>query len=445
MAQPEGVSVAFGQAALTADPDWTRIDADQTLLLVTGWQTKRGRTYILDKTDTGTASVDFYDFAGTMDPTNADGPFFPMDPNCPFAIALYNPVTETWKTIYTGLEQNVELTLDLTESFLTGTLSAADLFSLLAIAEIPPGVDFAAADDGSNSPNGIGDTTYAQQSVNDRLLTILADADITDPAFIDFFTGNVQVQACVEPPGTKVLQALQDTADAEFPGVANLYVSTDGKITFRGRLARFNPSDYDPHTWQCGDTAAVAAGGSGWVLINGLTYDRDVEKVINAASFSPQGIADDAIAAQLDADGTSITQFGPRTLSGSDLLTAGGEGSDTNDANDETFLYAEYYVENCKLAQNRVSQITFRWLPPEDPRAGDLWNLLCNVEIGDIVEITTTHPGAGGFLAEPYFVEGISYDAKPLGREDIPDMVDITLTLDLSPKAYFTSNPFPSE
>lgn len=449
MAQPEGVSVAFGQAALTASPTWTRID-DPATLSVSEWQTNRGRAYILDKTDTGTASVTFTDLKGTLDPTNADGPFFPMDPNCPFAIALYNPVTETWHTVFTGLIQNTEITVDLSEIFSTGTLTAADLFSILAIAEIPPGVDFAAADDGSNTANEIGDTTYAQQAVNDRLLTILADAGITDPAFIDFTSGNVQVQACVEPPGTKVLQALQDTADAEFPGVANLYVSTDGKITFRGRLARFDPSSYSAHTWLCGDVAAVAAGGDGWCLMSGLTFDRDVEKVINGALFSPEGIADIDLADQLevaDDGGASIEQFGPRTLTGADLLTAGGEGDDTNDANQETQLYGEYYVSNYNLAQNRVSQITFRWLSPEDPRAAALWNLLCNVEIGDVVEITTTHPGGGGFVSEPFFVEGIAYDAKPLGRPDIPDMVDITLTLDLSSKAYFNpdDNPFPSE
>lgn len=446
MAQPEGVSVAFGEAALTADPTWIRID-DQTIALVTGWQTKRGRTYITDKSDTGTANVDFYDLLGSLDPTNATGPFTPMDPNCPFAIALYNPVTETWHTIYRGLEQNVQCVLDLSENFLTGTMPAADLFSLLAIAEIPPGVDFADAADGSNTANEIGDTTYAKQSVQDRIYAILADAGITDPAVLDIFSGNVQVQACVESPGTKVLQPLQDAADAEFPGIANLFISKEGVITFRGRRARFDPDSYSAHTWHCGDTAAVAAGGSGWCLIAGLQFDKDVEKVINAADFSPQGISDIDIPGQLVTDPTSIDQFGPRGLSGADLLTAGGEGTDDNDANEETKLYSTYYVENMAAALPRISQLTFRWLPPEDARAGDLWNLLCNVEIGDIVVVTTTHPGGGGFAADEYFVEGISYDAKPLGREDIPDMVDVTCVLDLSPRGYFNpdDNPFPDE
>lgn len=445
MAQPEGVSVAFGEAALTADPTWVRID-DQTVALVTGWQTKRGRAYILDKSDTGTSSVSFYDLLGSLDPTNATGPFTPMDPNCPFAIALYNPVTATWHTVYTGLEQNVECDLDLSENFLTSTMTAADLFSLLAIGEIPPGVDFAAAADGSNTANNIGDTTYAQQPVNDRILAILADGGITATEFLDIFSGNVQVQACIEAPGTKILQALQDAADAEFPGIANLFISKEGKITFRGRRARFNPGDYDAHTWQCGDTAAVEAGGSGWCLIAGLKFDKDVEKVINASNFSPQGISDIDIPGQLVTDPTSIAKYGPRGLSGADLLTAGGEGTDSgSDANEETKFYSTYYVDNLAAALPRIKQLTFRWLPPEDPWAADLWNLLCNVEIGDIVVITTTHPGGGGFAADEYFVEGISYDAKPLGREDIPDMVDITCVLDLSPRGYFNTDPFPAE
>lgn len=445
MAAPEGVSVAYGQDALTASPTWTRID-DPALLTVTGWQTHRGRAYVLNQTDTGTANVDYTDLLGTMDPTNSGGPFYPMDPNCPFAIALYNPVTASWHGVYRGLTQNVKNTLDLSEVFLTGNVPASDLFSLLAVAEVPPGLDFDSSDAGTSTANTVGDTTYAQQNVDDRIKAILADFGLPS-GLATIFSGNVQVQATVESPGSKILAALRDAADAEFPGIANLFVDKDGLVTFYGRLARFDPTSYSAHTWNVGDWAYVN-GGSGRIIIAGLDFDRDVEKVINAARFCPQGIAPGDIPGQLAASTTSIAKYGLRTLSGDDLITAGHVDPGVTTALEETASYGVFYADettgNYKDVHTRVGQLKLRWLPPEDDNAEDLWNMLCNVEIGDLVNITTTHPGGGGFSAEPCFVEGISYDAKPLGRGDIPDMVDITCMLDLSSREYFNSDPFPT-
>lgn len=440
MAAPEGVSVAFGSDALNTAPDWVRIDDPAGIQVVTGWQIRRGRTYITDVTETGTAQADFADTVGALDPTNTTGPFWPMNPNCPFAIALYNPVAEEWVTLFTGLVQQVPQTMDVSARVCKGSVMAQDLFSLLAIAEIPPGVDFADANDGTNTANEIGDTTYSQQAVDDRILTILADAGITDPDLLSIFSGNVQVQATIEPPGTNVLPALQDAAEAEFPAVANLFVTKAGATAFRGRLSRFDPTnpDYDINTWNVGDQIAVDADSS-LALIAGLSFDRDVAKVINAALITPENIADADIPGQLVADADSVEAYGPRTYSGQNLIVAGGEGDDDNDAEEECVLFGTFFKDNFKDAQTNITQLTFRWVPLGAPNDAAHWAFLCGVELGDVVNVTTTHPGGGGFSAQPYFVEGISYQAVP-GL----DNPDITLTLDLSPGAYFTpdSNPF---
>jgi hypothetical protein len=55
------------------------------------------------------------------------------------------------------------------------------------------------------------------------------------------------------------------------------------------------------------------------------------------------------------------------------------------------------------------------------------------MDISHSVAITIASPGGGGFNAEPFFVEGVHENCQPLG----PAYDDVTMTLDLSPKAYY--------
>jgi hypothetical protein len=73
-------------------------------------------------------------------------------------------------------------------------------------------------------------------------------------------------------------------------------------------------------------------------------------------------------------------------------------------------------------------------MSPAQPHAAATWNLLSLIEIGDQVSLTVGSPGGGGFTDEGFFVEGIHEQVQPLGA----DYDDVTLTLDLSPQAYFT-------
>jgi hypothetical protein len=440
------VSVAFGQAALSATPTWTRIDDPAGHHLVTSWKVKRGRTFMTDRTEAGEASADFIDTAGKLDPTNSTGPFYPMNPNCPFAIALWHPYESAWHTVYTGLVQNMPQTLDVTEKFITGTINAADLFSLLAVDEIPPGVTYTSTTSGGTATSAIavGESTYAASTVQDRLKAILADSGIPS-GLTDIFSGNVNVQYTIYPPGTKVLAALQDAADAEFPGVANLYVSkgtggTAAKVVFHGREARWDPTgtaagtDWVYTEWNAGDLTDVGLHSS-HATISELSFDRDVAKVINAALVSPDNILDAEIPGQLSASTASIATFGNRVYTSENMITQSGE-NDGKNANEETELFGAYYVNNFQDAQNRVSSVTFHAHPSATSATFDI---VSKVDIGDRVNVTTTHPGGGGFNAAPYYVEGISYEAKPSGATAT---ADVQMTLELSPMEYFTQGPF---
>lgn len=434
------VSVAYGSAALAAAPSYTVLDTEAGLH-INGWRTKRGRQFLTDRTGAGTASFDFSDTAGVLDPTHAAGPFYPMDPNCPAKIELRNPVSGSYVQVFGGLVQDIPTTVRMTDAPMNqGAVDLADMFSLLALKEVPPGLDFDSSGSGTTTPNTVGDTRYAATDVQSRILAILADAGVPS-ALYTIFSGNVNVQAIVYSPGYKILAALQDAADAEFPGVANLYCDKTGILTFHGRLARFNSGPGNPYgiqTWKVGDAQAVAADTSKALLaVNGLMIDRDVTKVINNALCTPLNILSADIAGQLVVDAGSITQYGARPYSAQNLHTAGGI-TDGNDALAETLLFADFYVANMADAQTRVKQAIFKAVPPGRSNAAAHWSFLCNVEIGDVVEITTTHPGGGGLSAEPYFVEGISYQVD----NQLTSTPNVTMTLDLSPQAYFTTEPW---
>lgn len=420
MADPVGIAVAYGADALAETPDWVRLD-QETGVAVQSWTTQRGRSYLTDRTDAGQATIGFSDQNGSLDPTNAEGPFWPMDPNAPAAIALQHAVTGDWTSVFRGQIQDVPLTIWDQAARNTGTLPLVDLMSILAAVEVPPGDN--------------GNTIYEATDVQTRLFALAADGDVPS-GLVDFFTGNVDVQRTTYSGGEKILAAMQDAADAEFPGVSNLFVSKDGLLTFRGRLARFSPGDFGANTYNVGDSIAAAAHSS-WAVLSSLTLGRDVAKIINNALFTPVGISDAAVAGQLVSDSDSITAYGPRGITGQDLIIAHDNLLDLN-ANDACLKFGQFYVDNFKTPATRVIQAVFRGFPPGLPNATAQWNLLCGVEIGDVIEITTTHLGTGGFAAEPYFVEGISYDAQ-LGMRGI---WDIMMTLDLSPKTYYDSDPW---
>jgi hypothetical protein len=52
--------------------------------------------------------------------------------------------------------------------------------------------------------------------------------------------------------------------------------------------------------------------------------------------------------------------------------------------------------------------------------------------------VTVASPGGGGFNQDPHFFEGLHYEIRPLD----PEYAMVTMRPDLSPQAYFLSNPF---
>jgi len=404
-------------------------------MIVSGWSFRRGRNYELNKNSPGTATVTLIDTTSEIDPTN---PAYAFDPGTPAAIALHNPVTQTDHTVFRGNISRLQYQLYPSEKYAVATLELVDGLDRLARTEMNAGQGVTIQWGYFPSAAQPGDlffiTDDSGSAVANRINNVLNSAQ-WPVGLREIFSGNVALQQTFYAYRTPALNVILDAADAEFPGVANFYCQKDGRATFHGRLARFNPDDAQYHIskWRCGDTAAVQADATR-ALIFGLDYDQDVEKNINTAISTPKGIADADIAGQRVENAASIAAYGSRSISFDNLLTK-KDHFDNSGANAATKKFATYYVSNYKDPRTRVNRIIFKRLDPSHPNAQRVWQVMCNVDISDIIRLKTTHQG-GGF-DEDFYVEGITAEARPLSD----DFDDVVMHLDVSPRAYYNTNP----
>ena len=440
---PQGVSIAFNDSTLAANPDWTRIDDPGGINVVQGWSIDRGRSKELDKNQTGTAVIDTVDTTGVLDPTAGAL----TDPMKQGSISLQNPVTNSWSTIYRGFcDWEFDISSDTGYKAIKGTINMEDAFDLMSALEMTPGNHF-----GKKTTNPIGPTKLLQQFSGDiqyaegqqayeRIEEALNNA-AWPSSMQDIFSGNIFMQISTYARRDQLLTVIFDAADAEFPGVANVYVSKDGKFIFHGRYARFDPFNpqYRIQQWYAGDYAACQADAD-YAPIHKLGFRRSKQDIINVGLALPRGVMDHEAPGNIIIDEESVGIYGWRSVVFEDLLTFKGIIPNAPDltAVQETKLYGQYFVDNYSQPKTRITQLVFRPKRTEHFNAAALWTLMCDIEIGDVITVKTTHPGGGGFNNEDFFVEGIHYMAKPLKQ----NMHDVTLTLDVSPRAFYVISPF---
>ena len=447
------VAVAFDAGALVWAPTWTGLDANYPNL-VTSYSIDRGRQYELDRTDVGRATVEIADVDGVLDPTNPSSPYVgKIEPLKQVQINRFNPVDGNWYRRFRGWVEEYDYSFHPSQRVNMLTLTLVDIFEILAAIEMqltdPPswGIECDKASAGNIC-------WFDGDQIDTRINQILGQANIPDE-FSIVFTGNVHLWGYPTSPGESALTAIQEAADAEFPGVANVYTDRYGRLCAHGRYARFHPAEvaasagdtaWDWHHWHAGDSAAVAAAPGSTAHLRRFAVNRGLAKVINSAVATPVWVRDGSTAkpptaaqltGQLEQDLASQGTYGIRSWSAENLLTM--ESVDgLSDSLVETKRFAEYYVRNYASPRNRVTDIAFRTMCPGQPGATATWNLLSKVDIADQVDVTLASPGGGGLTGEPYFVEGVHETVQPLNA----DMDDITVTLDLSPQAYFDEDPW---
>jgi hypothetical protein len=448
-----GFMVALTNGPLDDPVSWTRLD-NHDGVLVESISISRGRADERSKTSPGTVMITGIDKKGDLDPTNTSSPFYPnLQPVKQAAIQLYNPTNATWNYLFRGYIDTLEFTLNQREEWLEFTITLIDMLDMLNDAEITP-------DNAGNTvpSESTGDCYYTGQAVDDRILAVLADAStafmaqIWPTSLLQIASGNVDVQGRVYANRTSLLQVIDEAVDAEFPGATNRFITATGAFAFRGRFYRFTPSleipadnttrvpGHEMLHWFVGDLAAYRSDST-LAVPTELKFQLGKTNLINIALVTPIGITDAQLASgtQFYSDATSINNFGPRT-SGMSLENLCNAGSNTEPNNDlqETATFADATVQNYKDPVIFVSELTFR-----NPAAGDatleqnVWKLLCNIELSDLLTATSTHPGGGGFTAEDHYVESIKYQIVPLQG----DVWDVTLTAGLSSRQHFTYMP----
>lgn len=415
------VLIAFDDTPLEPNPTWTRID--DTDNLVSGIDIETGKQTELDRTDTGTATVYLNDTSGDWDPLNASSPYFGKLDGKQILIQLRDPVTATWEPQWRGWINDYGYTInpatnpDGTPVVSTVQVDCVDVFDYLA------GYQLRVGEDGDVPPAGSEGVIFYEDTagtVDDRIIQILTDASIDSTRWV-VFSGNVSVQETKYDPGDAALTALRDAADAEFPGLANIYVDRFGRFVFHGRYARFTPDTvaagagsaaWDFQRWKVGDGVAIS-GDSDYAQMRVLAYTHGRSDIINYAIAWPKGIAESSMPSQKYEDATSQSDYGMHALPPmSDLII--NEGTTTmNTGAVECQKFAEFFVHYLKDPQTRITELMVKAIQPADARATSTWAVLTRADISDIIHVKAQYPGGTGLDGDNY-IEGISKRIRPL-------------------------------
>jgi hypothetical protein len=438
------IGIAFDDATLEPSPTWTYLTDEPNL--VAGYTKDVGRQFEFDRPDTGTGRIFIFDADGLLDPTNLSSPYVAkIVPLLQIKGDLWNPVTSTYTTRFRGFIRDYNYTVmpfthqhsGETVGMTTLEIEWVDLFEILTAIEMQPG---AFGDDPLITD--FPDIFFEDRVAHDRATDVLDNAGIPGLMY-QVFTLNVRMRESVYSASENVLQVLQDVADAEFPTLGIVYVDRLGRLALHGREARFSPdttatgagSAWTYHHWKAGDEQAVRASITDTAQIREFAYNLGLSKIFNSAFCTPMGILPADVAAQHYKDDSSIGQYGYRSWSAENLLIDSGTTTGL-DALGECFLFSTFIVENFKVPRNRITQMTFRSMHPDDDRAAANWKLLCECDIADSIDVTVDHPGEGGFFNEPCFIEGIHETANPLNGE----YADVTISLDVSLQSYFSND-----
>ena len=425
------VWIAEGAGPLVAEPTWTRYDALANARCY-GFDCFAGRQSELDTTDTGTANVYFHDRAKVLD----------LDlVGLQILLQLYDPVDDSWHIRWRGHIDDVNKTLrdvPTLPDLANAELVCTGIFDYLGGVKMKPGVFGDVAPAGMN-----GVVFYEDERVDDRIIALLTDADIATTMRV-VFSGNVRVNETLYDPDDNILQALRDAADAEFPGVANVYEDRYVRVAFHGRFARFDPegtaasaSNWDFTRW---DAATREDVTTGIAQIREFAYNAPRSRIINSYIAWPRadenGVEIDRalINDQLVEDASSIALYGHRGEDAPDLIIK-ENFNNGNTGLEECVLFAQFYTTNYADPRKAVQQITFKSLRPDDDRAAATYELMCKADISDAIQLTIDE---ADLADEAFFIDGIAVECRPLN----PTHDLVTVTPNLTPASYYGTDVF---
>jgi hypothetical protein len=426
------VLIASSGGPLTAEPSWTRYDELGAGCRCSGFDYSRGRQSEFDVTNTGTGRVYFNDMNGTFADESLIGK--------QAMLQLFDPVTSAWQPVFRGHIDDIHNAPSPGAPTLTNVqLDLVDIFDYLGSVKMVVGT----MGDALTTQDGI--VFYEDENVDDRMTKLATDAGLAASMFVAF-TGNIAVLESQYDTDDDILSAMREAADAEFPsGVAQVYVDRYGRAVFHGRFARFDPDtvsgtgNWDFNRWDAGTREDVT---SGVAQIREFQYNRPRTRIINTYVAWPMLNEDMSefdqaeIPTMTKTDATSISAYGYRGQEAASLIIKENINN-ANTGRDECELFGEYFINNYDVPRKNIERVTFKTLDPDDPLARDTatWALMTRVDVSDFVHMFVDEAG----LADTEFiVEGVEGEC----RVGPPEYDMVTVTLNLSPAAYYLDDVF---
>lgn len=445
------IGIAFDDVTFEPDPTWTYITALADVTAA-AYEIERGKQTEQEQVGTTKLTVNVFDKTGVLDPTNSSSAYYGLiEPLLQIQVELWNPCALEWQSRFRGFIQDYDYVpypgsrVDpggVVAGFSALQISAVGIMEPLSAIQLQIGAF------GDTPPAGTeGNVFFDNATFQDRITQVWGNAGI-DSFWLVAFTGNVEMAESRYAPSDNVMSVVQDAVDAELPTVANAFEDRFGRLACHGRLAEFDPHGtwlsigaddatrnavWEFHQWKCGDGSAVAASPSDTAHIRSFAFNRGLANIFNSAYCTRAGIAEADKAGQLSIDPTSIGKYGIRSWSKENLYIDSGLLTG-NTGDEETKAFADFIVANFKNPTNRVTDLTFKSMDADDPRAAATWDLLCRVDVSDSIAITITLPGRAAdspnWSLEPFFVQGSSERVTPLN----PDYALVETRLDVTPR-----------
>lgn len=348
------VEVGFGSTMFTASPTWTDISP-----YVRSITTHRGRPSIEGRFTAGTASVVLDNRDGRFNPDNTQGAYYPnVKIGVPFRIT--RTVSDTTYPIFYGGARAWPPTYPRSQDS-TVTVPLVDAFYNLQLEDLAL-------------------ESYSAQSTVARLGAVLDD--VSWPAALrDFDVALATVQATdfAQPFDGGEQPALPHLLDVAESEVGVLFMSADGKVTFKNRVA--NSGAASKFTFTDSHITHIDLDYSDKFLWNDIRIARE---------DGAQVVVTDA---------SSIAAHGRRVLT-KDVMPMGSDPEALSVGSWLASIFAEQRV--------RVEQLTVKPLASN----GALLATVLGLELRDMVTVQHTPPG-GDAIDQVCAVEEIRHTITP--------------------------------
>ncbi len=339
----------------------------------------RGKSRELDRFTAGQATVTFHNDNRWFDPFYVDSPYYEQ-----FVPKRQVVITTNGVRQFTGYIDDIDLQYNLgNKSF--ATITCSDAFSQISSSTLEA-------------------FTNVVEKSGDRVDYILSRPEVNWPvAERDIDEGQQTLQADTVAEGTNALGYLQLVESSE-PG--SLFINKDGKVTFRDR-------DY-----QAPLTETIVFADDNTPL--GVAYNN-VEVVYGSENlYNNITITREGGTAQVANDLDSQAIYGIQSLNQDGLLM---------ETDADALLIAGFLLNDYSLPELRFSSVGFTLHDKTEATQ----NLLCGLEISDVVRVVFTPNGIGDPISVFAIITGISHNVG-IDRHDINfefgSTVDLAFILD---------------